>query len=104
MFRLAGKADNANDFAFQTQRQVYPLSYTVQVTCNRIVDIDHPPLRKHQQCAFVQFTNTFAIAAADYPPTGIHYVDIGINDAHGTRHDILRHFGIKMPTSHKPLL
>ncbi|SRN30406.1 Uncharacterised protein [Shigella flexneri] len=49
----------------------------------------------------MQFTNTLTIAAADNSPAGIHYVDIGIDDAHGTCHDILRHFGIKMPASHK---
>lgn len=73
---------------------------------DRVVDIHHPPLGEDQQRAFVQFTNPFPIAAADDPPAGIHHVDIGIDDAHGPRHNILRHFGIKMPASHvvPPLL
>lgn len=48
----------------------------------------------------MQFTNPFPIAAADNPPAGIHHVDVGIDDAHRPRHNILRHFGIKMPASH----
>ena len=75
----------------------------MQVFRYRIVDIHDPPLRKHQQRTFVQFPNTLAIAAANNAPAGIHYVDIGINNAHGARHDILRHFGIKMPASHVTL-
>ena len=75
----------------------------MQVFRNRIVDINHAPLGEHQQRAFVQFPNTLAIATANNAPAGIHYVDIGINDAHGARHNILRHFGIKMPASHRTL-
>ena len=103
-FRFARQANDANNFPFQTQRQVDPLTHAVQVFCYRIIDINHATLREHQQGSFVQFPNTLAIAAANNAPAGIHYVDIGINDAHGARHDILRHFGIKMPASHVTLL
>jgi hypothetical protein len=103
-FWLACQADNPYDFTFQAQRQVYPLTYPVQMSSNRIVDIHHAPLREHQQRAFVQFPNTFTIATANDSPTGIHYVDVRVNNAHGSCHDILRHFGIKMPASHVALL
>ena len=76
----------------------------MQVFRNRIVDINHTPLREHQKRAFVQFTNTLTIATTNNAPTGIHYIDVGINDAHRARHNILRHFGIKMPASHVTLL
>ncbi len=99
-FRIAGQTDNANNLSFQTQRQVDPLTDPVQMFRHGVIDVDHAPLREHQQRPFVQFPNTLTIAAADNAPAGIHYVDIGINDAHGSRHDILRHFGIKMPASH----
>jgi len=52
----------------------------------------------------VQFPNTLTIAAANDSATSIHYVNIGVDDAHCSRHDILRHFGIKMPASHVTLL
>ena len=98
--RLAGQADHPDDLPLQAQRQVNPLAHPVEMASHRIVDIHHPPLGKHQQRAFVQFTNPFPIAAADNPPAGIHHVDVGIDDAHRPRHNILRHFGIKMPASH----
>ena len=98
--RLAGQADHPDDLPLQAQRQVNPLANPVQMASDRVVDIHHPPLGEDQQRAFVQFTNPFPIAAADNPPAGIHHVDVGIDDAHRPRHNILRHFGIKMPASH----
>ncbi len=98
--RLAGQADHPDNLSFQTQRQVDPLAYAVQVTSHRVVDIHHASLREHQQRTFVQFPNTLPIAAANNAPARIHYVDVGIDYAHGARNDILRHFGIKMPASH----
>ena len=101
--RFPGQTDDADDLPFETQRQVYSLTHAVQMSGNGIINIDNPPLRKHQQRPFVQFTNSLAVSAADNAPAGIHYVNIGINNAHRTRHDILRHFGIKMPASHVTL-
>ncbi|MNL44793.1 hypothetical protein D3C87_1673900 [compost metagenome] len=99
-FRLTRQANYANDFPLQTQRQIDALAHAMQMPRDGSVNINDASLGKHQQRAFVQFTNTLPIAAADNSPTGIHYVDIGINDAHGSCHDFLRHFGIEMPASH----
>lgn len=58
-------------------------------------------LVRWQEQRFLWLLMAIAMGGLINSPTGIHYVDIGIDDAHGTCHDILRHFGIKMPASHK---
>ncbi|MPN53638.1 hypothetical protein SDC9_201302 [bioreactor metagenome] len=46
MFRFAGQADHAHNFAFQAQRQVDPLTNAMQMTRNGIIDVHHAALRE----------------------------------------------------------
>ncbi len=98
--RIAGQSNHPDDFTVNAQRQIDAWPHAVQMFRHRLVDVHYPPLRQHQQRAFVQFANTLAIAAADNAPARIHHVDITVNNLHGARHDILREARIKMIGCH----
>ena len=101
--RFAAQAHHAHHPAFGTQGQVDARSGIVQALRDRLVDLNCPPLRQHQQRTLVAGPEARAIAAGDDQPALVHHIDVGAQDLHRAIDDGLGERGIEQEHDGAPV-